>query len=185
MIYGFTGHRPPRLGGYGKAAQQKLYDFAYKTVRTYLTHNEDDGQGYATNLSAIVGMAQGWDMAVAMACKNLTVPYIAAIPFPGQEEIWPDPEVRSLYTSLVESAAERVYVSNQRPAIYEVPRLLQLRNQYIVDHSDKMIALYDGDLDDTTPNPRIVSGGTFRCLVYAKIRKKEIINVWKDWEAFQ
>jgi uncharacterized phage-like protein YoqJ len=172
MTYGFTGHRPPRLGGYGKEARQKLYNFAHKVVRIYL--DPEYGYSIGQNNTAIVGMAQGWDMAVASACVTLDVPYTAAVPFPGQELVWPDPEIRALYKSLVESAAHVVYVSSSIAAAENVSAALQFRNQYIVDHSDKVIALWDG-----------IKGGTGNCVSYARKRKVEVINVWSDWEAFQ
>ena len=43
-------------------------------------------------------------MAVAQACYVLDVPYTAAIPYPGQELVWPDLETRVLYRSLLTKA---------------------------------------------------------------------------------
>ena len=163
MIYGFTGHRPPKLGGYGKEAQQKLYNFAHHTIRKHLDICLD---------KTIVGMAQGWDMSVAQACFILNVPYIAAVPYPGQELVWPALETRNLYRELLHSAERVVYVSESTGG--NAARALQLRNQWIVDHSDKLIALWDG----------YKIGGTWNCVKYAGFKKKEVVNVWKDWEAF-
>ena len=36
----------------------------------------------------ISGMALGWDMALAQAAINLGIPFIAAVPFIGQENMW-------------------------------------------------------------------------------------------------
>lgn len=182
MTYGFTGHRPPRLGGYGKEARQKLYNFAHHILRQNLKLC-DPSVGYIGD-EAIVGMAQGWDMAAAQACYVLEVPYIAAVPFPGQEEVWPDPEVRSLYQTLLENAQRVVYTHNthvRSTRMGEVAKILQLRNQWIVDRSDKIIALYD-----TIPGDHIhhIRGGTYNCIKYAERQKKEVINVWSDWEKF-
>lgn len=174
MIYGFTGHRPPKLGGYGRDTQQKLYTFAHKIVRLHL-HAELHVRGYPINPlnTAIIGMAQGWDMAVAQACLALHIPYTAAIPYPGQENVWPDKSIRDLYKSLIEDAAHRIYVSptpGPHPAV-----ALQLRNQWIVDHSDRLIALWDEE----------EAGGTWNCVKYARRQDKMVINVWQDWEVFQ
>ena len=167
MIYGFTGHRPPKLGGYGKEAQQKLYNFAHHTIRKHLDICLD---------KTIVGMAQGWDMSVAQACFILNVPYIAAVPYPRQEARWPDPDTRKLYRDLLDTAERVVYVSQGEEPMTtrRASTLLQFRNQYIVDHSDKLIALWDGDK----------FGGTWNCVKYAGFKKKEVVNVWKYWEAF-
>lgn len=188
MTYGFTGHRPPRLGGYGKEARQKLYNFAHKVVRIHLnTELHVKGNPIKTPDKAIVGMAQGWDMAVAQACEVLGVPFIAAVPFPGQESVWPDPEVRALYQSLLGAAERVVYIHTVQVSyarMGEVAKLLQLRNQWMVDHSDKMIALYEQDKQELDVKHRI-RGGTYNCIKYAERQKKEVINVWEDWEAFQ
>ena len=164
MTYGFTGHRPPKLGGYGKEAQQNLYNFAYQILYKHFDVCLD---------KAIIGMAQGWDLTIAQACFLLNIPYIAVVPFPGQELVWPDEKVRSLYRSILDTAQQVVYVSQSTGG--NVARALQLRNQWIVDHSEKLIALWDG----------IESGGTWNCVKYSRRRNVEVINVWEDWEEFQ
>lgn len=171
MIYGFTGHRPPKLGGYGKEVQQKLYSFAHHTLRQNLKLY-DPSVGY-TGDSAIIGMAQGWDIAVAQACCVLDVSYIAAVPYPGQELAWPDQETRNLYGELLYNAEQVVYISESTGG--NAAWALQLRNQWIVDHSNKLIALWDGEK----------SGGTWNCVKYADSKKKGVINVWPEWEKFQ
>lgn len=167
MTYGFTGHRPPKLGGYTKEAIQKVYDFAYQTVFTHLNSGQD---------TVIIGMAIGWDMAVAEACIALDIEYTAAVPYPGQELMWPDPEVRKLYHDILDKAKRVVFVNQgERPVtIGRAATLLQLRNQWIVDHSEKIIALWDGEK----------VGGTWNCVKYARLKNLEIVNVWPDWEAF-
>ena len=161
MIYGFTGHRPARLGGYAREAQQKVYDLAYQMIEHHFNPGDE----------AIIGMAQGWDMAVASACVVLTVPFTAAVPYPGQELVWPNEETRGHYQTLLRDAKQVVYVSQSTGG--NAPRALQLRNQWIVDHSQKLIALWD----------EVESGGTWNCVKYARNRGVEVINVWKDWEA--
>ena len=163
MIYGFTGHRPPKLGGYDKASQQKVYDFAYQTVFTHL----DSGD------TAIIGMAQGWDMAVAGTCVALDIKYTAAVPYPGQELVWPDPETRAHYRELLRNANRIVHINQSTGG--NAARALQLRNQWIVDHSEKLIALWDGE----------EAGGTYNCVKYARRQGVEVINVWSDWEKFK
>lgn len=166
MIYGFTGHRPPKLGGYGKEAQQKLYNFANRTVMRWFDPFKPGEQ-------VIVGMAQGWDMAVAQVCAVRNFRYTAAVPYPGQELVWPNLDTRTIYKSLLQSAERVVYINESTGG--NAARALQLRNQWIVDHSDKLVALWDS----------VESGGTYNCVKYAGFKKVEIINVWKDWEEFK
>lgn len=169
MIYGFTGHRPPNLGGYSKEAKQKLYNFAHQTVRVHL--DPEYGYRHGQDNKAIVGMAQGWDMSVASACYTLNVPYIAAVPYPGQELVWPDEDTKTLYRCLLESAEKVVYVSSSTGG--NATAALHKRNQYIVDNCERLIALWDG-----------TRGGTWNCLQYAATKKREYKNVWSDWRNF-
>lgn len=171
MTYGFTGHRPPKLGGYGKDATQKLYNFAHKVVRIHL--DTEYGYSHGQNNTAIIGMAQGWDMAVASVCVGLEIKYTAAVPYPGQELVWPDPDTRAWYKEILRQAERTVLVNQSTGG--NAARALQLRNQWIVDHSEKIIALWDGE----------ESGGTYNCIKYAERQKVEVINVWSDWEKFQ
>jgi hypothetical protein len=82
-----TGHRPEKLGGYSDEARHRLEQFAV----TYLRY-------YAPDLF-ISGMAQGWDQACAYACTVLSIPWTAAIPFAGQESMWPDAAQKRLYAA--------------------------------------------------------------------------------------
>ena len=46
-----------------------------------------------------------------------------------------------------------------------------LRDEYIVDNSKIILALWDGG----------ASGGTAHTVKYAKKKKLDIVNVWSDW----
>lgn len=170
MIYGFTGHRPDKLGGYSREAKQKLYNFAHQVVRVHL--DPEYTYSHGQNNSAIIGMAQGWDMTVAQACYALGVPYTAAVPYYGQESIWPDEDTKTLYRCLLESAEKVIYVSETTGG--NASAALQLRNRWIVDHSERMIALWNGQ-----------RGGTYNCVKYAGTVNRDVKNVWEEWERFQ
>jgi hypothetical protein len=77
MILAATGHRPDKLGGYDLSIYRKLVGLAY----SYLRKQTPD--------VVISGMALGWDQAVAEAAVKASTPFIAAIPFRGQESKWP------------------------------------------------------------------------------------------------
>lgn len=91
MVVAGTGHRPNKLGGYSKEAFKKLVDIAEKALR----------QVKVTEV--ISGMALGWDMALAQASINLNIPFIAAVPFKGQEIKW-NKEIQIYYQELLEKA---------------------------------------------------------------------------------
>jgi uncharacterized phage-like protein YoqJ len=87
---------------------------------------------------------------------------IAAIPFLGQETAWPAISV-DLYNSLLtEPKIERYYVCE--PGYH--PQKMQIRNEWMVDNCDKLIAIWDGS-----------KGGTGNCVRYAKKAGREIIRI--------
>lgn len=154
MIYCATGHRPHRLGGYNLLTEQLLESFALTVL------NE------IKPTKMIVGMALGWDTAVAAASRSLSIPYIAAVPYKGQGTSW-DYRARTIYESLLSDAEEVVYVSE----LYKRD-VFEKRDKWMVDNSESVIALFDGEL----------KGGTWMTVNYANHVEKTVINFWDEWE---
>jgi uncharacterized phage-like protein YoqJ len=152
MVIGATGHRPHKLGGYGDDRMELLIGIAETAI---------DGYG-----KVISGMALGWDTAVAIAAVRKGIPFIAAVPFIGQESRWPE-ESRNVHNNLLDLASEVVIIS---PGGYTVEKM-QVRNEWMVDRSDVILALWDGS-----------PGGTGNCIRYAIRKKKPIKNVWPVFE---
>jgi len=70
----FTGHRPPKIGGYNIDAplRQAVIQKITQVVQYYASHY--------TNCQAIVGGALGVDQDAASICDSLGIPYLVAIP---------------------------------------------------------------------------------------------------------
>lgn len=156
-IIAATGHRPSKLGGYGWATEARLEAFA----KAYLERAKPD--------VTISGMAIGWDMAFARASADLGIPFIAAVPFDGQDAKWP-PETKAAYWKLIRVARRTHIVSTGG---YE-PHKMQVRNEWMVDHCTGLAALWDGS-----------SGGTGNCIRYARKVGRPIENLWAEWAAQQ
>lgn len=154
-IVAATGHRPEKLGGYDNKTRLALGGLATEWLATHAPSK------------VIVGMALGWDQAVAEAALSLGIPFIAAVPFEGQEKRWPE-EAQARYTRLL-NAAEIISVIVPGP-VYgrQVNGAMQARNEWMVDRADQMLALWDGSW-----------GGTFNCLEYARKRGVPITNLWE------
>lgn len=155
-IIAATGHRPGRLGGYGYDVQTRLLDLA----RRHLLGGWQPER-------VIVGMAQGWDWAMARAAIALEIPVTAAVPFHGQEMLWPA-HVQREYRGLLDECDEVVVTSNA-PGGFE-PYKMQLRNQWMVDNCTDVVALWDGG-----------QGGTCNCVRYAKRVCRPVVNLWDAW----
>jgi uncharacterized phage-like protein YoqJ len=152
MIVTFTGHRPhPKLGGY--KIPNPVYDAVYDKTLKILKKLKPD--------SAITGMALGFDTLAAWICIELEIPYIAAVPFLGQEKVWPQ-KSRLQYNFLLKKASKVEYISE--PGFSS--KKMQIRNEWMVNNADIVIACYDGS-----------KGGTANCFNYAKNKGKHIIRI--------
>lgn len=155
MIVAATGHRPDKLGGYSNSAFVRLMNLAAE----YLVQLE--------GCTAISGMALGWDQAFAAAAVMLSRPFIAAIPFAGQESRWPE-DSQARYRALLKQAQRAEVVS---PGGYS-PHKMQVRNRWMVDHADHVLALWDGS-----------AGGTRNCVEYALNKGTPVTNLYSEWKA--
>lgn len=158
MILAATGHRPPKLGGYSSAAEERLNAFALLQLEARKPEQ------------IVTGMAQGWDQAIAQAARALKIPYIAAVPFAGQEAPWPL-AAQEKYRTLLQNASEVHVIS---PGGYEAWKL-QKRNEWMVRRCNLLLALWDGS-----------KGGTGNCMRYALDRIDKgidiiIENTWSEW----
>ncbi len=150
-----TGHRPDKLGGYDDGTSHRLKTLAMD----WLVKSQPN--------KVISGMALGWDTALAEASYLVGIPFLAAIPFKGQELAWPK-QSQTRYKNLLTLAQEIIYVSEGGYAAWK----MQVRNKWMVDNSKAVLALYNGD----------PYGGTYNCVRYAKEQKKEVINLWNDYQ---
>jgi uncharacterized phage-like protein YoqJ len=148
MIVAFTGHRPDKLGGY--KIPNDTYIRVYQKIESALKELKPE--------KVITGMALGVDQWAAAIAYKMKIPFLAAIPFEKQESKWPE-QSQQAYRLLRKLATEEVIVC---PGGYSADKM-QTRNKWMVDHCDKLIAIFDGS-----------KGGTGNCVDYAKSISKEI-----------
>ena len=151
MIISFSGHRSPKIGGF--KIPNPTYDYIRSELRNKLIELKPE--------EAISGMAIGFDTIAAEVCIELGIALIAATPFVGQQAIWPV-AAQNHYLKLL-AAAKRVEVVS--PGGYAAWKM-QVRNQWMSDHSDIVIACFDGS-----------PGGTKNAVDYAKSINKQIIII--------
>lgn len=151
MIIAFTGHRPDKLGGY--KLPNPTYRYVCQQLESKLKELKPE--------KVISGMALGVDQWAAYISHKLGIPFIAAVPFEGQEGAWPT-QSQKTYQKLIKLASERVVVS---PGGYSAHKM-QIRNQWMVDRCDILLAVWDGS-----------TGGTGNCVNYAKSQNKQIVVI--------
>ena len=146
MRVAFTGHRPDKLGNYVPNSEPE------RCVRGSLTAYLTELQETQLTLSAIIGMALGFDQWAAEICIELSIPFTAAVPFVGQESRW-SYFSKQHYQKLLKAASDVVVVCE---GDYR-PFKLQKRNEWMIDRCDELIAAWDGS-----------NGGTANCVRYAR-----------------
>ena len=145
----FTGHRP-----------QKLVHSADEVIRGLEKEIlESIASGYTT---FITGMACGtdiWAGNIVLRLKetNPSIKLIAAVPFPGFADKW-SADWKKKYLDLLNHAD---LVRTISPSYSE--DVFQRRNRWMVDHSSRLIAVYNG-----TP------GGTRNTICYAQSKGIDI-----------
>ena len=151
MIVAFTGSRPNNFGGF--YLPNPIYSHVCREIDRTLRELKPD--------KIISGMSLGVDQWAAFVAIKLGIPFVAAIPFEGQELLW-NKESQKTYHSLLKKANEVVIVS---PGKFDNEKF-QIRNQWMIDRCDKLICIWDGQ-----------SKGTKNCFEYAKYVGKEIIFI--------
>jgi uncharacterized phage-like protein YoqJ len=96
----------------------------------------------------ISAMALGVDQWLAAIAVRKQIPYVAAIPFDGFNDKWSLPQLVK-FRVLLDDAAETVHICEPGYAAWK----LQRRNEWMVDHCDILLAVWDGS-----------SGGTANCV---------------------
>lgn len=149
-IAAFTGHRPDKLGGYGPSRLQALVKRALRQALFELSPS-----------LCVTGMALGVDQWAAEICLELGIPFVAAVPFVGQESAWPR-ESQLHYAELLRQACHIEVVS---PGAY-APEKMQIRNVWMTDHCNTLVAVWNGS-----------GGGTSNCVTYARKIGREIFLI--------
>ena len=153
-----TGHRPDKLYtnrkiSYSRHAQNLLVDFLVPIIEERAPYQ------------VVAGGALGFDTALALAALRIGKRLLIAIPFPGQERMWTSSSIDQFHTILALSD-ECVYVSDGPFSAHK----MQARNEWMVDKSDRVLALWNGS-----------AGGTRNCVRYAEHTGKPVVNLWDRW----
>ncbi len=151
LTIAITGHRPQSIDN----------DFTYQSenwqwIRRELSNIFDKVKPPRIN----TGMALGVDTVAAEVALGMQIPFLACIPCKGQESKWNKDQQRH-YFELLDYADAEVLVTDSD---YK-PELMQVRNEYMVDNADLVVAVWNG-----------FKGGTRNCVEYAL---KNQVPVWR------
>ena len=151
----FTGHRPEKLHLPEEQIKSLLSEAIKQTIH----------DGFTTFIS---GMARGIDIWAAELVleerkNNAAIKLVCASPLLGFERSWNEQE-KQTYRSIIAKADYVKYVSD-----HYFRACFQVRNEWMVNHSNRVIATYNGE-----------SGGTRNTINYAKRMGVDIINILEN-----
>ena len=156
MIVAVTGHRPNKLpeGYNGKHLQIR------QVLREHLDKLEVE--------SLYTGMALGFDQIACEVALGKGLHITACIPCLGQDSAWPR-HSQIIYHNLIskiEAAGGDIILVTEGEY---TPNCMIVRDHYMVDNADLLIALWNG-----------TDGGTYRTVEYAKEKKVTVDNIWGE-----
>jgi len=144
QILSGTGHRPQKLN----------QEFDLKgPYCSYITQEMQKYFDLLKPAKVISGMALGFDQLLALFALEQGIPVLAAIPCDNQEKVWPK-KSQERYQQILKNPLVTTYIVCSGP--YH-PGMMQVRNEYMCDHSNLLLACWDG-----------TSGGTANCIKYAR-----------------
>lgn len=155
----FTGHRPNKLPWLYNEEDRECLKFKQVLAQEILATIED-GYDYF-----ICGGAQGMDTWSAELVLYLRdsfkhIKLEIAVPCQGQESLWPR-KTQERYYSILKEADKVTMCSTE----HYRPQLMFLRDMYMVNKAEKLIALYEGS-----------SGGTAHTIGLASKKGLHIIK---------
>lgn len=175
MVISFTGHRPNNIhmGGYDwdSAKNEKIRQRISILVSKIAKKHKDEDCWF------VCGGALGVDQMAFDVCLRLKQTYKnifieIAIPFKTQFRKWKAGDIarwkmqikQADKVTIVDEVQSYVIAGYEEGIYY--PAKMQKRNEYMVDKSDFVIAIWDG-----------TSGGTGNCVKYAVKCKKPVVRI--------
>lgn len=134
-----VGHRPPELGGYDESNP------VASEVRRKLTEILAAQRELHPDLVVVTGLQLGAEQLGAQAATAAGVPYVAVLPYPEPDRLWPGAS-RHRFAELVRGASAVVQLERQVPeSRQKAGAALARRDGWLTSQVDEAIAVWDGD----------------------------------------
>ncbi len=129
--------RPPALGGYGDNPTADA-------VREQLGRILAAKRQLHPELLVLTGLGLGAEQLGAEAAVAADVPFVAVLPFPDPDRIWPDPS-RQRFAKLLARAASVVTVQHNQPASRQAAAgAIARRDGWLARQAEEAIVVWDG-----------------------------------------
>jgi ribonuclease HI/uncharacterized phage-like protein YoqJ len=134
-----AGHRPPEIGGYEPA--NAVAAGLRRTIGEILAAKRQ----LHADLMVVTGLQLGAEQIGAEAAAEAGVPYIAVLPYPEPDRVWPA-ESREHYRALLRGAEAAVQLERKVPdSRQKAGASLARRDGWLASQVDEAIAVWDGD----------------------------------------
>ena len=132
------GHRPPELGGYDDNP-------VAAAVRGKLAEVLAAKRELHPDLVVMTGLGLGAEQLGAEAAAGVGVPYVAVLPFPEPDSVWPSAS-RDRFKSLLADADGVVLLQARAPENKQkAGAALARRDAWLARHADEALLVWDGD----------------------------------------
>jgi hypothetical protein len=131
-----TGHRPPQLGG---------YDADLSDLRRRLSEILVAKRAIDDDVVVLTGLGLGAEQLGAEAALDVGIPFVAVLPYPDPESVWPGPS-RARFRELA-GAAERTVILQQKapPSRQQAGAALSRRDAWLARVAHEAIVVWDED----------------------------------------
>ena len=132
-----VGHKPPEMGGYDA---NEVADGVRRVLTDVLTAKHE----MHPDLVVMTGLGLGAEQLGADAATAAGVPYVAVLPYPDQESVWPKAS-QARYRELLDNAAGRVLLQAKAPETKQkAGGALARRDAWLARNAHEAIAVWDG-----------------------------------------
>ena len=133
-----AGHRPPELGGYDANPTADR-------VRTHLAALLAAERELHPDVVVLTGLGLGAEQLAAEAAAAAGVPYVAVLPYPGQDGPWPA-VARRHYQQLLAGSAGQVLLQTRPPdSRQQAGAALRRRDAWLARNADEAVVVWDQD----------------------------------------
>jgi uncharacterized phage-like protein YoqJ len=131
------GHRPPDLGGYrdnpiATAVRQRMTEILRGLAQVH------------RDLVVLTGLGLGAEQLGAEAAAAAGVPYVAVLPFPDPDTVWPAAG-RATFKLLADAAHATTVISPKHPATKQAAgAAIGKRDAWLIAHAEGALVVWDG-----------------------------------------
>ena len=134
-----TGHRPPELGGYdddNPVARRVRHQLAEILAAQRQLHPD---------LVVLTGLGLGAEQVGAEAALEAGTPFVAVLPYPDPDLVWPA-DARRRFRQLLDRATATIVLERKQPATKQLAAAaLRRRDAWLARHAHEAIVVWDGD----------------------------------------